>query len=292
MVKTTLVSTIRDYISKAVPIARSGRATGASAAAVKSDETYVTEIDMSLSRLALELFSPIVGSDSVVTEEHSEALQKIKGENGGTRSASRTPAAATDEYLVVVDPIDGTRNYVHGIPLYGISVGVLHNRRPWIGALAFPGLNEVLLCDCDGAYHGRLTPDGAVSDTLQRIGPQAAAFDRNAVVLTSQELFGEYSWAWSAAGLMTVGCATVELAWAALGRGVAAFFGAHIWDLAGAWPILQAVGLELIRVESRRPITFFTVDDYHSESDLLKEWSVVCRPEHVSAISQALRRVP
>ena len=39
------------------------------------------------------------------------------------------------EYVWVVDPIDGTSNFVNGFPLFASSIGVLHQGRPIIGAV-------------------------------------------------------------------------------------------------------------------------------------------------------------
>lgn len=42
------------------------------------------------------------------------------------------------ELVWVVDPIDGTLNFSRGLPMYGVSVGLLHNKKPLAGFLYFP----------------------------------------------------------------------------------------------------------------------------------------------------------
>jgi len=42
----------------------------------------------------------------------------------------------------VIDPIDGTSNYIHNLPLYGISIAYLREGEPIIGVLDFPRLGE------------------------------------------------------------------------------------------------------------------------------------------------------
>jgi histidinol-phosphatase len=42
----------------------------------------------------------------------------------------------------VLDPIDGTKSFMAGVPLYGTMVGVLRGSRAEIGAICFPGLSE------------------------------------------------------------------------------------------------------------------------------------------------------
>ncbi len=45
------------------------------------------------------------------------------------------------EYLWVVDPIDGTRNYMHGHPTYGISIALARNMEALLGVIYFPALD-------------------------------------------------------------------------------------------------------------------------------------------------------
>ncbi|MFC1453136.1 inositol monophosphatase family protein, partial [Verrucomicrobiota bacterium] len=52
------------------------------------------------------------------------------------------------EYVWVLDPIDGTKSFITGIPLFGTLIGLLHRGKPAIGAIHQPILNE--LCIGDG----------------------------------------------------------------------------------------------------------------------------------------------
>ncbi|MBT3604464.1 MAG: histidinol phosphate phosphatase, partial [Candidatus Latescibacteria bacterium] len=44
----------------------------------------------------------------------------------------------------ILDPIDGTKSFVHGVPLYGVMVGVEVDDEPAVGVVNFPALNEML----------------------------------------------------------------------------------------------------------------------------------------------------
>ena len=59
-------------------------------------------------------------------EENSEAIQK--------ESAS--------EFLWVVDPIDGTKNFIAGLPIYACSIAVLYRGCPYMGAIFLPWPNS------------------------------------------------------------------------------------------------------------------------------------------------------
>ncbi len=57
------------------------------------------------------------------------------------------------EYCWYVDPIDGTINYMHGLPLWGVSIGLAHRGEVICGAIYLPALNELYTaCRGGGAF--------------------------------------------------------------------------------------------------------------------------------------------
>lgn len=48
------------------------------------------------------------------------------------------------EYRWILDPIDGTRTFIRGVPFYGVLVGLLHENQPVIGVVNLPALSEVI----------------------------------------------------------------------------------------------------------------------------------------------------
>lgn len=61
----------------------------------------------------------------------------ILGEEYGTDRAAA-------EFLWVIDPIDGTRSFITGHPLWGMLLGLMHRGRPVLGMIRMPALGEVL----------------------------------------------------------------------------------------------------------------------------------------------------
>lgn len=47
------------------------------------------------------------------------------------------------DYCWVIDPIDGTRYYDRGVPIYSVAVALEHQGEPVLGAIYFPSLNEL-----------------------------------------------------------------------------------------------------------------------------------------------------
>jgi myo-inositol-1(or 4)-monophosphatase len=57
------------------------------------------------------------------------------------------------EFVWYIDPLDGTTNFGRRIPLFGISIGLVHRGRPVVGVLYFPALNVLVYAEENrGAY--------------------------------------------------------------------------------------------------------------------------------------------
>ncbi|MBS1912729.1 MAG: inositol monophosphatase [Bacteroidetes bacterium] len=71
---------------------------------------------------------------AMLRERHPD-IQFLAEEGGGNTDLSRP--------TWVVDPIDGTVNYAHGIPLYSVSIAAVAEGRPVVGAVFNPNTNEM-----------------------------------------------------------------------------------------------------------------------------------------------------
>ena len=69
-------------------------------------------------------------------EKHTPEIP-ILGEESG---ASGDPSASSDWWMV--DPIDGTFNFAHGLPLYGISIGLTRDGDPAVGVVSAPAIGR------------------------------------------------------------------------------------------------------------------------------------------------------
>jgi myo-inositol-1(or 4)-monophosphatase len=90
----------------------------------KSNQSYVTDLDNDLERMIRARLHERFPDDILTGEEYG-----IEG-GGGQRRWS-------------IDPIDGTGNMVHGLPLWAISIGLLVAGEPVLGVIAIPPLNEL-----------------------------------------------------------------------------------------------------------------------------------------------------
>jgi histidinol phosphatase-like enzyme (inositol monophosphatase family) len=124
----------------------------------KSDQSPVTLAD----RGAEELMRSMIGKKF--------PAHGIIGEELGSENADA-------EWVWVLDPIDGTKSFITGVPLWGTLIALLHRGQPVLGCIHQPVLGQLML------------GDGAVT-TLndRRVRVRACARLEEAVVLTSDPL--------------------------------------------------------------------------------------------------------
>lgn len=123
-------STHHDYLTFAVELAAEAAAIGVahygtSQARRKYDGTLVTQTDEQIDRLVSARIRAAWPDALILSEEQATWFD---------------PAAPA---VWVVDPVDGTTNFARGVPVWGVSIGVLVNGAPVAGVVHFPLLGEV-----------------------------------------------------------------------------------------------------------------------------------------------------
>src|SRR6202163_3975153 len=61
--------------------------------------------------------------------------------------AEESGASGDSEYVWIIDPLDGTTNFLHGFPQYCVSIGLLHKGVPSQAAVFDPNRHELFLPD-------------------------------------------------------------------------------------------------------------------------------------------------
>jgi myo-inositol-1(or 4)-monophosphatase len=198
----------------------------------KGDRDMASEVDFAVEREVrafLERETPDIG---------------VLGEEEG---------GATDGTRWVLDPIDGTENFVHGVPLWGISLGLIHEERAVAGVIDHPALGtryaaaEGLGATCNGTpIRGSECTDlidalVAVGDYA--VGPDAETQNVERFALT-QRLYPRVR------RLRMIGTAATALTWTASG-----FFDATImfsnkpWDTMAGVTIAREVGVVVLDLD-------------------------------------------
>lgn len=142
----------------------------------------------------------------------------------------------------IVDPIDGTTNYVHDCPLYCISIGLQVQGNLAVGAVYDPSRKEMFAAATGhGAWLGerrlRTSPSDRLEDALLATGfpPDMAGQER------TLEWWRHFSL--RAQSLRRTGSTALNMAYVAAGRfdGYYAFDN-HVWDVAGATVLIREAG--------------------------------------------------
>src|SRR5437764_3887033 len=152
---------------------------------------------------------------------------------------------ADADYVWVIDPLDGTTNFLHGFPQYCVSIAMLHKGVPTHGVVFDPNRNELFTASRgSGAYVNdrriRVSKTDRLDDALVGTG-----FPFREVENIDEYLRMFKNVTCTSSGIRRPGAAALDLAWVAAGR-IDGFWelGLSPWDMAaGALLIREAGGL-------------------------------------------------
>jgi len=180
----------------------------------------VTDIDHASEAKVLSIISEHRPEDAVLAEE-----------SGGTIPEGR---------IWIVDPLDGTVNFVHGIPHVAVSVGLWEDNQPLAGVIYDPLRDECFSASAGGGAFLNGKPIGVSSTTDLDLSVTATGFPYD-----HGDYADEYAHVLGAVlasvnGIRRFGSAALDLAWVAAGRYEA------YWEL-GIQPWDQAAGIVIVR---------------------------------------------
>ena len=142
---------------------------------IKADQTPVTQAD----KEAEEVIRAHIGRHF---PDH-----EVIGEEGGTKKGD-------SRYRWIVDPIDGTKTFICGVPFYGVLIGVEVDGRPAVGAIYMPAFDEMISaasglgCHWNGRKTGvsktaKLSDAVLLSTNIAACQNRSDAFDRLADIM-------------------------------------------------------------------------------------------------------------
>ncbi len=171
---------------------------------------------------------------------------------------------ANDDFIWVIDPVDGTSNFVNGFPIYSASIGVLHKGRPVAGAV-WCSTSHALR---PGVYHaregGNLRFD---AQTLHRPGKDQV---KRRLVSVPPTVRGLKRW-----DVRKTGSAAIDCVFAAAGMlEVARFDRLSLWDVAGGAALGRAAGCTVMTRGKNgwEPLERFAAPDGDTGPGDLKHW--------------------
>ncbi|MBI3129228.1 MAG: inositol monophosphatase [Candidatus Tectomicrobia bacterium] len=222
-------------------------------------------------------------------------------------AAQAEGAQIVPEYLWVLDPLDGTKNFLNGLAVWGCSVGVLRRGRPVAGAVFTP---EPPTVDSAAGAGGTVYRAWEGGGAWREERPIRVAPDEKPTGQRISSLPGSYLTQYRPTGplkqsglgeVRAPGSIAYELALVARGGLHFALFGApSIWDVAaGVLLVKEAGGLPLIRrggSDYWDPlVNFFPEEDESPRTlDLARKWRraiLVGNPGVSRFLAQNLRKV-
>lgn len=191
---------------------------------LKADRSEVSQGDLEAQRAIAALLRAQRPGDGLLCEEHDPLP-------GG-------PAPDAARIWWLIDPVDGTRNYVRGIPVYTCSVAAVCDGTPLAGAIYDPAQDRLYSADVQQGLHidGRPAARAATMPQAARplVGiPSTCHGAARAVLLEWLER----------CILRNLGSTALHLALVAEGRLAGALVAdARLWDIAAGWVLIRAAG--------------------------------------------------
>lgn len=192
---------------------------------VKSLNSLVSYVDKNAEKKIIERLSSLLSEAGFIAEEGTSEKEG-------------------DIYNWIIDPLDGTTNFLHGLPVYSVSIALKENDKIVLGVVY-----EVNHDECFYAWEGggaflnqdkiKVSPTPTLKDSLLATGVPYYDYERvDAYFGLLKEL------AQKSRGIRRMGSSAVDLAYVACGRFDAFFeYSLHAWDVAaGAFIVKEAGG--------------------------------------------------
>jgi len=213
----------------------------------KRHNDFVTEVDKAAEQAIIEILHRAFPDHAILAEE----------------SGATAGNAGESEYTWIIDPLDGTTNFIHGFPQYAVSIGLRHKGVLTQGVIYDPTKNELFTATRGrGAYLDerriRVSKRVQLSEALIGTGFPFRDFDGLDEYLSMFRALTART-----AGLRRAGAAALDIAYVAAGR-LDGFWemGLSAWDMAaGALMVQEAGGL---------------VGDFHGDPNYLDSGRIVC----------------
>ena len=173
-------------------------------------------------------------------------LEKILPESGFI-TEEKTTTKTGERYNWIIDPLDGTTNFIHGVPTYSVSIALQEYEELVIGVVYEINLDECFYaCKGSPAYLNgqeiKVSSIATVGGSLIATGFPYYDFGKQAAYI---ELFAELMR--SCHGLRRLGSAAVDLVYTACGRFEAFYeYNLNAWDIAAGIVIVRQAGGEVV----------------------------------------------
>ena len=190
----------------------------------ESINNLVTEVDTHAENKIIEIIRAKFPSHTIISEEVGELIKP-------------------SDYQWLIDPIDGTVNFAHGIPLCCVSIGLLHKTDLILGAVYNPMMNEFFFAEkgkgatLNGVPISVSKKEDFKTACLVTGFPYKWPDNREHPIRVFERIVLE------GVPVRRLGSAAIDLCWVACGRFDGFWeYNLHSWDVAAGYLIVQEAG--------------------------------------------------
>ncbi len=208
---------------------------GRAVASRKADQSIVTDADHAVQETLLQRIGREFPGDAAITEETQE-------------SPHRHASVAAARRCWVIDPIDGTRNYARGFPVFSVVAALMEQGSPILGVIHNPTTGEM--------YSASAGAGAWWDDRRLRVRDQPmSAASIIAVPAARRRPLPGFLHRWmDHTVLRNVGSTALHLAMVASGAADAAYADdCRLWDMAAGALIASEAGAVVVRPDGRAP---------------------------------------
>ena len=190
----------------------------------KGLNNFVTYVDKGSEKMLIEKLAPLIPEAGFIAEEGTSAKKGLK-------------------YNWVIDPLDGTTNFLHGVHPYAVSIGLMENDEIIAGVVHEAGGDETFSAWKNGGawLNGKrinVSSTPKLSGSLAATGFPYNLFNRLDPYMNLLTFLVK-----NTHGLRRLGCASIDLAYVACGRFDLFFeYDLKLWDIAAGMLIVREAG--------------------------------------------------
>ncbi len=225
----------------------------------KENLSYVTDLDHDLEQLIRERLGQRFPDDQLTGEEYASS-----GGSGPRRWS--------------IDPIDGTGNLVHSLPVWAVSIALLDQGEPVLGVIAIPPMHELFWATRGG---------GAWKDGERLDARDADEFHQQDNVCVGTNALRVVDPRTVPGRLRDLGSACAELAFVAMGRLAACtFLGEQTHDVAAGAVIAAEAGCLFGTIDGRQ----LTPTEFVAETPVQVP-TFIAPPQRLAALMSSVKRL-
>jgi myo-inositol-1(or 4)-monophosphatase len=193
----------------------------------------VTEADHAAEKAIFEVIQTTFPTHFILSEETGELPQD-------------------SEYKWIIDPLDGTVNFAHGIPLCAVSIGIEKNGEMLMGAVFAPFINEMYIAEkgCGAFLNDRKIIVSTQNEVIKSCLVTGFPYTYPKVHKGPLEIFSKL--VMQGIPVRRLGSAAIDLCWVAAGRFDGFWeFNLSPWDTAAGYIIVKEAGGHITNFEGK-----------------------------------------